>query len=111
VSATQHLLRGLIEQAGGTGESGYVLRDRRRGALPTRFPPGHVRCRAATEIALRHLSWKGKGAPLIAVMPEALARRIQQAPDLLRRAAEAAGARAVGERRAGGDPERASGWR
>jgi hypothetical protein len=42
--------------------------------------------RITTELGLRHLLWKAKGAPLIAVMPEDVARRIQQAPDLLRRA-------------------------
>src|SRR5690606_8649286 len=42
--------------------------------------------RVASEIGLRHLLWKAKGAPLIAVLPEALAQRIQAAPDLLRRA-------------------------
>jgi hypothetical protein len=40
----------------------------------------------ATEVGLRHLLWRARGAPLIAVMSEALARRIQKAPDLLRRA-------------------------
>src|SRR5262245_56396993 len=42
--------------------------------------------RVSSELGLRHLLWKAKGAPLIAVMPEELARRIQKAPDLLRRA-------------------------
>jgi hypothetical protein len=91
VSATQHLLRGLIEQAGGAGESGYVLVIDGEGleTLPDQIltPRGVYQVhRVATEIGLRHLLWKARGAPLIAVMPEALARRIQQAPDLLRRA-------------------------
>jgi hypothetical protein len=30
--------------------------------------------------------WQARGAPIIAVLPEELARRIRQAPDLLRRA-------------------------
>jgi hypothetical protein len=42
--------------------------------------------RVNTELGLRHLLWKAKGAPLIAVMPEEVAHRIQRAPDLLRRA-------------------------
>src|SRR4029078_3387018 len=42
--------------------------------------------RISTELGLRYLLWKAKGAPIIAVMPEDIARRIQSSPDLLRRA-------------------------
>jgi hypothetical protein len=53
--------------------------------MPT--PKGAYRVyRVNTELGLRHLLWKAKGAPLIAVMPEEVARSIQKAPDLLRRA-------------------------
>ena len=91
MSAAQLLLRRLLDQAGGAGETGYVLVIDGEGleTLPDQIPtPRGVYQvhRVATEIGLRHLLWKAKGAPLIAVMPEALAQRIQQAPDLLRRA-------------------------
>jgi hypothetical protein len=81
----------LLEQAGGADETGYVLVIDGEGleSLPDQIPtprgPYAVH-RVASELGLRHLLWKAKGAPLIAVMPEELARRIQRAPDLLRRA-------------------------
>ena len=91
MSAAQLLLRRLLEQAGGAAESGYVLvidgegLENLPGEIPT--PKGaYAVHRAGTEIGLRHLLWKAKGAPLIAVVPEELARRVQKAPDLLRRA-------------------------
>jgi hypothetical protein len=91
VSAAQLLLCRLLEQAGGADETGYVLVIDGEGleSLPEQIPtprgPYAVH-RVSTELGLRHLLWKAKGAPLIAVMPEELARRIQKAPDLLRRA-------------------------
>ncbi|WP_437907569.1 BREX-2 system phosphatase PglZ [Sorangium sp. So ce327] len=91
MSAAQLLLRRLLERAGGAGETGYVLLIDGEGLedLPAQLPtPKAVYGvhRVASELGLRHLLWKAKGAPLIAVMPEDVARRIQGAPDLLRRA-------------------------
>ncbi len=91
MSAAQLLLRRLLDQAGGAAETGYVLVIDGEGLedLPPQIPTprgAYTVHRVGTEIALRHLLWKVKGAPLIAVLPEDLAIRIQQAPDLLRRA-------------------------
>lgn len=91
MSAAQLLLRSLIEKAGGAEETGYLLVIDGEGleSLPEQMqtPKGAYRVhRVATELGLRHLLWKARGAPLIAVMPEDVARRIQKAPDLLRRA-------------------------
>lgn len=91
MSPAQLLLRRLLEQAGGAAETGYVLVIDGEGLedLPAQIPTprgSYGVHRVATEIGLRHLLWKARGAPLIAVMPEELARRIQKAPDLLRRA-------------------------
>ena len=91
MSAAQLLLRRLLDQAGGAAETGYVLVIDGEGLtdLPSdiRTPKGSYAVhRAGTEIGLRYLLWKAKGAPLIAVLPEALAHRVQKAPDLLRRA-------------------------
>lgn len=85
------LLRRLLEQAGGATESGYLLVIDGEGLenLPEQMttPAGTYSIyRVSTEIGLRHLLWKARGAPLIAVLPEELAYRIQKAPDLLRRA-------------------------
>ncbi len=91
MSAAQLLLRRLLDQAGGATESGYLLVIDGEGLedLPEQMPTPkglYATHRVATELGLRHLLWKAKGAPLIAVMPEDVARRIQKAPDLLRRA-------------------------
>ena len=91
MSAAQLLLRRLLDQAGGAEETGYMLVIDGEGLedLPEQMstPKGPYRVhRITTELGLRHLLWKAKGAPLIAVMPEDVARRIQKAPDLLRRA-------------------------
>ncbi len=91
MSAAQLLLRRLLDQAGGASETGYllVIDGEGLGALPEQLatPKGPYGVhRVATELGLRHLLWKAKGAPLIAVMSEELAHRIQKAPDLLRRA-------------------------
>ncbi|MEQ1502005.1 MAG: hypothetical protein ABMB14_07225, partial [Myxococcota bacterium] len=91
MSAAQLLLRRLLDQAGGAAETGYVLVIDGEGLeqLPDQMPTPKGPCgvfRVNTELGLRHLLWKAKGAPLIAVMPEEVARRIQKAPDLLRRA-------------------------
>jgi len=91
VSAAQLLLRRLLEQAGGASESGYLLVIDGEGLdnLPEEMPTpkgSYAVHRVSTELGLRHLLWKAKGAPLIAVMPEEVARKIQSAPDILRRA-------------------------
>jgi hypothetical protein len=91
VSAAQLLLRRLLDQAGGASETGYLLVIDGEGLedLPTQMPTPkgtYAVHRVSSEIGLRNMLWKAKGAPLIAVMPEAVARRIQHAPDLLRRA-------------------------
>lgn len=91
MSAAQLLLRRLVEQAGGADETGYILVIASEGLedLPPRIPMpkgAYAVHQVATEIGLRHLLWTAQGAPLIAVLPEALAERIQQSPDLLRRA-------------------------
>ncbi|MFY2564352.1 BREX-2 system phosphatase PglZ [Corallococcus terminator] len=91
MSAAQLLLRRLLDQAGGASETGYLLVIDGEGLenlpdqMPTSKGPYGVH-RTSSELGLRHLLWKAKGAPLIAVMPEDVARRIQNAPDLLRRA-------------------------
>lgn len=93
MSATQPaqlLLRRILDQAGGAAESGYVLVLDGEGLeeLPEQISSAtgpYTVHRVSTEIGLRHLLWRAKGAPLIAVMPEALAMRIQRAPDILRR--------------------------
>jgi hypothetical protein len=91
VSAAHLLLRRLLDQTGGADETGYLLVIDGEGLenLPEQMPTprGAYRVhRVSTELGLRHLLWKAKGAPLIAVMPEAIARQIQKAPDILRRA-------------------------
>jgi hypothetical protein len=91
MSAAQLLLRRLLDQAGGASETGYLLVIDSEGLedLPDQIPTpkgSYGVHRVSSEFGLRHLLWKAKGAPLIAVMPEDVARRIQKAPDLLRRA-------------------------
>ena len=75
MSAAQLLLRRLLDQAGGASESGYVLVIDGEGLenLPDQMPTStgsYAVHRISTELGLRHLLWKAKGAPLIAVMPE-----------------------------------------
>lgn len=91
MSSSQLLLRRLLDQAGGASETGYLLVIDGEGLenLPDQMPTpkgSYGVHRIGSELGLRHLLWKAKGAPLIAVMPEDVARRIQNAPDLLRRA-------------------------
>jgi hypothetical protein len=85
----QILLRRLLENAGGSAGSGYVLILDGEGLenLPAQMatPQGIYSVhRLASEIRLRHVLWKANGAPLIAVIPPALASRLP--PDLFRRA-------------------------
>ena len=91
VSAAELLLKRLVDQAGGGAETGYVLVIDSEGLedLPPQVPTPQATYgvhRARTELGLRQLLWQARGAPIIAVLPEELARRIRQAPDLLRRA-------------------------
>lgn len=87
--ASQILLRKLLEQAGGTAEPGYVLVLDGEGLedLPPQMPTPHGTYsvhRLGSEIRLRHVLWTAQGAPVIAVIPSALASRLP--PDLFRRA-------------------------
>lgn len=74
------LLR-FIEMAGGSNERGYVLALMNEGL---RDPPATLESRACiysvvqprTELGLRHLLWKAQGAPLLALLDDALARRL-----------------------------------
>lgn len=91
MSRAQLLLRHLLELTGGAAESGYLLVLDSEGLenLPEQLQTArgaYAVHRASTELGLRYLLWKAKGAPLIAVLPEEVARRIQKAPDLVRRA-------------------------
>ena len=94
MSAAPLLLRRLLDRTDGaerTDETGYLLVIDSEGleTLPEQMttPRGNYRVhRVGSELGLRHLLWKAQGAPLIAVMPEDVARRIQKSPDILRRA-------------------------
>ncbi len=91
MNSAQLLLRRLLEQAGGVEESSYLLVLDGEGLedLPEKFSTSSVTYavhRVDTELGLRHLLWKARGAPLIAVLPRALAEKLRQAPDILRRA-------------------------
>ena len=77
MSAAQLLLRRLLDQAGGATETGYLLVIDGEGLenLPHQMPTpkgAYAVHRVTTELGLRHLLWKAKGAPLIAVMPRTL---------------------------------------
>ncbi|HZO12456.1 MAG TPA: BREX-2 system phosphatase PglZ, partial [Polyangiaceae bacterium] len=75
------LLRRLIELAGGPAEQGYVLalaNDTLRDVPPS-FSTGaasYTVVRPSSEIRLRHILWQAKGAPLLALVDEPLARRL-----------------------------------
>lgn len=89
VSSAQILLRKLLERAGGSADSGYVLVLDGEGLedLPAHMATPHGTYsvhRLTSEIRLRYVLWKAHGAPVIAVMPPALASRLP--PDLFRRA-------------------------
>lgn len=85
----QMLLRKLIDQAGGPAEEGFVLVLDGEGL---ENPPAEVHTskalyrvrRAVTEIGVRHVLWQSKGAPVVLIVPEDLAKRLP--PDLVRRA-------------------------
>lgn len=89
IGSAQLLLRRLLERAGGAAESGYLLVLDGEGLedLPAQMPTAHGMYsvyRVASEIRLRHVLWQARGAPVIAVIPSALASRLP--PDLFRRA-------------------------
>ncbi|MCA9674842.1 MAG: BREX-2 system phosphatase PglZ [Myxococcales bacterium] len=89
LGSSQILLRKLLEQAGGSAEPGYVLVLDGEGLedLPAQMVTPHGTYsvhRIASEMRLRHTLWKAQGAPVIAVIPSALASRLP--PDLFRRA-------------------------
>jgi hypothetical protein len=89
LNPAQLLLRRLVDEAGGARETGYVLVLDGEGLedLPPQLntPKGaYIVHRPTTELGLRHVLWKARGAPVIAVVAEDLARRLP--PDLLRRA-------------------------
>ena len=70
MSAAQLLLRRLLDQAGGASETGYVLVIDGEGLenLPDQMPTpkgSYGVHRIGSELGLRHLLWKAKGAPLI----------------------------------------------
>jgi len=88
-ASAQMLLRKILEQVGGSAESGFVLVLDGEGLadLPPQMATPHGTysvCRLTSEIRLRHTLWKAQGAPLIAVIPPTLASRLP--PDLFRRA-------------------------
>ena len=86
--ASQILLRTLLERAGGSADSGFILvLDEGLDDLPPQMATPHGVYsvhRLASEIRLRHTLWKAQGAPMIAVIPPKLAARLP--PDLFRRA-------------------------
>ncbi len=89
MNPAQLLLRRLVDQAGGARETGYVLVLDGEGLedLPSQLitPKGSYTVhRPTTEIGLRYVLYKARGAPVIVVVAEDLARRLP--PDLLRRA-------------------------
>ena len=89
MSTAQMLLRRMLDEAGGPDESGYVLVLECEGleSLPDSLDTSQGRYsvhRPATEIGLRHTVWRAGGAPFIAVVAEALARRLPA--DITRRA-------------------------
>lgn len=89
IGSAQILLRKLLEQAGGSSESGYVLVLDGEGLaeLPAQMATPHGTYsvhRLTSEIRLRHTLWTARGAPVIAVIPPALAAKLP--PDLFRRA-------------------------
>lgn len=86
------LLQRLVELAGGARDRGYILALEPEGLsdLPETLMAGSVRyvvAKVGSELGLRRLLGQmggATGAPFIAFLPEALARRLP--PDLLRRA-------------------------
>ena len=85
----QVILKRIVEMAGGAAERGYVLAIAGEGLeeLPATLDTVAGRyavVRPSSEIALRHTLWKSGGAPVLALLAPALAKRIPA--DLVRRA-------------------------
>ena len=84
----QIILQRLVEMAGGPSETGYVLAiasDALR-EIPSELPTSkgkYAVVRPTSEIGLRHLLWKARGAPILALVDESLANRLPA--DLVRR--------------------------
>ncbi len=79
--SSQALLKRLIELAGGPANDGYVLalKSDTLKEVPTAFETHAARYTVVhpeTEIGLRHTLWRAKGAPILALVDEALARRL-----------------------------------
>ena len=86
----QTILKKFIEIAGGPRESGYILAiagDNLRD-VPTSLDTATAKytvIRPASEIALRYALWQTRGAPVLALVDQALAHRLP--PDIVRRSA------------------------
>ncbi|KYG04935.1 hypothetical protein BE21_43865 [Sorangium cellulosum] len=85
----QVVLKRIVEMAGGAAERGYVLAIAGEGLeeLPATLDTVAGRyavVRPSSEIALRHTLWKSGGAPVLALLSPALAKRLPA--DLVRRA-------------------------
>ncbi|MCK6536209.1 MAG: BREX-2 system phosphatase PglZ [Polyangiaceae bacterium] len=84
------LLRKLLEGAGGVAPGQYVLAlepEGLDGELPSAIGVGTVSVnvhRTRSELGLRRVLWKSRGAPFVALLPEEIARALP--PDLIRRA-------------------------
>src|SRR5687768_1725747 len=85
----QVVLKRIVEMAGGAAERGYVLAIAGEGLQD--MPPTldtvagrYTIVRPKSEIELRHTLWKAGGAPILALLPEALAKRLPA--DVVRRA-------------------------
>jgi len=89
VSTANLLLNHVLNRSRGPETFVLVLDGEGLEQLPDRLDSGGAQYavqRVTSELGLRHLLWKAKGAPLIAVLPEEVARKIQAAPDVVRRA-------------------------
>ncbi len=91
MSTARPLLQRLLDLAGDGDDSSLVLVLDGEGleTLPPEMRAAagtYAVHRATTELGLRHRIWQARGAPLIVVLPQALAERVQNAPDILRRA-------------------------
>lgn len=87
---TAHLLLNhVLHGSQGAGDYVLVLDSEGLEDLPQQLDNSGKRYavkRVDTELGLRHLLWAARGAPLIAVLPETVAKTIQASPDLVRRA-------------------------
>lgn len=79
--SSQALLKRLIELAGGPADHGYVLAlmSDTLKEVPSAFATNAARytvVHPTTELGLRHTLWRAKGAPILALVDEPLARRL-----------------------------------